>query len=143
LRIRNARQYKAASRSARIFVHEEDACSHGVSAHRRYLRGPWVNIAYSRSHFENAQCDTVRDRTRHAARVHKHHVFTCDHGGHICRVNLGGPGGEYCLFEVPFCECAMRGSPRPHPALLESSCTKRAYAVTADMPIVGISEGLG
>ena len=29
-----------------------------------------------------------------------------------------GPVGEHRLLEVPFCECAMRGSDRPHPALL-------------------------
>ena len=37
----------------------------------------------------------------------------------------------------------MRGSPVPHPALLVTSNVKWTYAVTADMPIVGISEGPG
>jgi hypothetical protein len=31
----------------------------------------------------------------------------------------------------------------PHPALLVSPSTKWTYAVTADMPFVGISEGPG
>ena len=53
------------------------------------------------------------------------------------------PGGEYRLLEVIFCECAMRGRPQPHPALLVSPCTKWTYAVTADMPFVGISEVSG
>ena len=41
--------------------------------------------------------------------------------------------GEIRLLEVPFCEHAMRGSPRPHLALLVSSNTQWAYAITADM----------
>ena len=78
--------------------------------------------------------------TTDAARVHEHQVSTCGHGEHIYRANLGGPGGEYRLLEVPICEYAMRGSPRPHPTLLMSSNTKWAYAVTKDMFIAGISE---
>ena len=78
-----------------------------------------------------------------AARVRKHEAGVCGHGGHAHRWYLGGSGGEYLLFEVPFCECAMRGSLRPHPTLLVSSITKWAYAVTADTPIVGIPEGPG
>ena len=35
----------------------------------------------------------------------------------------------------------MLGCPAPHPALLVSSNMKWTYAVKADMPIVGISEG--
>ena len=77
------------------------------------------------------------------ARVHKHHVFTCDHGGHIYRANLGGPGGEYRHFEVPFCEHEIRGSKRPYSALLVSSNTKWMYAATVEMAIVGILEGPG
>jgi len=78
-----------------------------------------------------------------AARVHKHEMFICGHGGHVYRRYLGGPRVEYRLLEVPFCEHAMRGSSRPHPTLLVVSNTKWAYAVTGDMSIVGILEGLG
>ena len=51
--------------------------------------------------------------------------------------------GEICLLEVPFCEHAMRGSPRPHPALLVSSNTKWAYAVTTGRYTVRIFKGSG
>ena len=75
-----------------------------------------------------------------AARVSKHEAEVCGHGGHSLRRYLGVPGGESCLLEVPFCEYAVRGSSRPHPALIVSLYTKWAYVVTADMPFVGISE---
>ena len=78
-----------------------------------------------------------------AARVFKHKVFTCGHGGHVHCGYLGGPGGEYRLFEGLFCEYAMRGSKRAHLALLVSLNTKWTYAVTANMPVLGISEGPG
>ena len=65
------------------------------------------------------------------------------HGGHTYLGYLGGPGGEYRLLEVQFCEYAMRGSTRAHPTLLVSSHMKTTYAVTVDMHIVGISEGPG
>ena len=78
-----------------------------------------------------------------SASVFMHEVDVCGHVGHDYRRYLGGTGGEYRLFEVPFCEYAMRGGPRPHPALLVSSCTKWVYAVMVDTSIVGISEGPG
>jgi len=69
-------------------------------------------------------------------------VVVCAHGGHAHRGYLGRNGGEYRLFDLPFGEYAMRGSQRLHPALLVSSNRKWAYAVTADMPIVGFLEGM-
>jgi len=104
--------------------------------------GPGVNIAYSGSHLRtrNArQSEAASD----SASVFKHEVDIYGHGGNAHHRYLGGPGGEYCLFEVPFCEYAMRGSPRPHPALLVSSNMKLTHTVTADKTIVGISEGPG
>ena len=77
------------------------------------------------------------------ASVFKHNVDVCDPSGHALHGYLGRPGGEYRLFEVPFCEYAMRGSPRAHPTLLVCSNTKRSYAATADKSIVSISEGPG
>ena len=53
------------------------------------------------------------------------------------------PGVDYRLFEVPFCEYAMRGSSGQNPALLVSSCTKWTSAVTVEIPFTGISEGPG
>ena len=50
-----------------------------------------------------------------SARVSKHQVDVCGHGG--LRISED-PRGEYRLLEVPICEHAMRGSPQPHPALL-------------------------
>ena len=55
----------------------------------------------------------------------------------------GGGWGEYRLSEVPFCEYAMRVGPGPHSSLLVSSDTKCTCTITADMPIVPISEGPG
>ena len=54
-----------------------------------------------------------------------------------------GPASRIRLFEVPFCECAMRSSKRPHPAMILSSNTKWAYAAAVDIPDGGISEGPG
>ena len=79
-----------------------------------------------------------------AASVFKHNADVCGHSGHAHRGCLGGgPGGEYRLFEVLFCEYAMRDSQRPQPTLLVSSNTKWAYAATADMSVKSISEGPG
>ena len=76
-------------------------------------------------------------------RVRKHQAGVYGHGGPKYLAYIGGPGGEYRLLEVLFCEYAMRGSPRPHPALLVFSNTKWTYAVTVDISIVGILEGPG
>ena len=78
-----------------------------------------------------------------SARVFKHEVNIYVHGGHAHRRYLGGPGGEHRLFEVPFCEYAMRGSPRPHPTLLVSLNVKRTYVVTADKSILRSLEAPG
>jgi hypothetical protein len=37
-----------------------------------------------------------------AARVHKHEVLTCGHGGHMYFAYLGGSGDEHRLLEVSF-----------------------------------------
>ena len=56
---------------------------------------------------------------------------------------LEAPGGEHPLLEVPLCEYAMRVSPRAHPTLLVSPCTKWKYAVMVDVSPVRISEAPG
>ena len=78
-----------------------------------------------------------------AGSVLKHEVCVCGHGGQVHTSYLGGSGGGHRLFEVLFCEYAMRGSSRPQPTLLVSSNTKWAYAVKVDMAVVSISEGPG
>ena len=78
-----------------------------------------------------------------SASVFVHEVHICGHGRHALRRCLGRPGGESRLFEVPICKYALQGSQRPQPTLLVSTNTKWTYTVTADMPIVGISEGPG
>ena len=89
--MRNAGQSAAASRSASVFMHVEELCSHGGCTVRIYE----------------------------------------------------GPGGERRLFEVPFCEYTMRGSPGSHPALLVPPSTKWAYAIMVDVSTVRISEAPG
>jgi len=64
-----------------------------------------------------------------AAGVFKHEVGVCGHGGHVHSRYLRGLRGECRLLDVPFCECAMRGSPRPHPTLLVFSNTNWTYEV--------------
>ena len=101
-----------------------------------------MKIFYWRSHLR------MRDARQpgaapDAASVFKHEVDVCGHDRHAHRGYLGGHWGEHRLFEVKICEHAMRGSPRPNPTQLVSSGTKWTYAVTVDMPIVGISEGPG
>ena len=76
----------------------------------------------------------------HSGRVFMHEVDVCVNGRYALRRYLGGPGGEYRVFEVPFCEHAMRVSPGSHPTLLVSSCTKQAYAVMMDVSTVRVSE---
>ena len=53
------------------------------------------------------------------------------------------PGGKCRLFQVPFCEYAMRGSPGPHPTLLMFTDIKCSHAVMVDTSTVRISEGPG
>ena len=77
------------------------------------------------------------------ARVHKHQLFTCGHGGYIYRANLGGPGDENRLLEVPFCEYSMRGSPRPHPTLIRSPSTKHISLSTVSVKKTGYLRGGG
>jgi len=87
--------------------------------------GPGVDVAYLEVQF----CDYAM---RGSPRLHqtllvslntRYEVDVCGRGGHFCRKYLGGSGGECSLFEVTFCEYAMRGSPRPHPTLLRSPST--------------------
>ena len=54
-----------------------------------------------------------------------------------------GPGVNIAYRRSHLAKFAMRGSAKPHPALLVFSSTEWMYAVTADKPIVGISEGQG
>ena len=75
-----------------------------------------------------------------SASVSKHQADVCGYGGVIYRANLGGPGGEYCLLEVPICECGMRGSLALHYARLTSSRTKQASLSTAIVLKRGIYE---
>ena len=51
--------------------------------------------------------------------------------------------GEYRLFEVPICEYAMRGSPRPHSALIVFTNTNCSHGVMFDISTVRISEAPG
>ena len=78
-----------------------------------------------------------------SASVLKPEVDVCGHGGHVHRRYLIGPGGECRLFEVKFCEYAMRGSLPPHPALLVSSNTEWTDAATVDICILHILEAPG
>jgi len=78
-----------------------------------------------------------------SASVFMHEVDVCGHSGYIYHANLRGPGGEYRLLEVPFCEYAILGSPGSHPALLVSSCAKWTYAFMVKQSTVRISEAPG
>ena len=138
--MRNARQPEAASDAARVLKREVDVCGHGAHIHTSYLGGPgWIlSIGGPILRISNArQSEAASD----AARVFKHEMDLYGHGEIAHRRYLGGSGGECSLLEVPFCEYAMQGSPRPHPTLLLSSNTK--WAVTADMSVISISEGPG
>ena len=53
------------------------------------------------------------------------------------------PGVNIAYRRSHFAKCAMRDSPKPHPALLVFSNTKWKYEVKVDMSLVGISEGPG
>ena len=97
------------------------------------IRGPIKRIRNTRE----------SETASRSARVFKHEVDVCDHGGHVHRRYLGDPGDEHRLLKVPFCEYAMRGSPRPQQTLIVSSNMKWTYAVTGDMPVICFSEGPG
>ena len=122
-RIRNARQSDPASRPASALKHEVGVCGHGGHIPRRYLGGPGGEYRLSEVPFgeiRNArQCEAASRSTsvlKHGVRVYRR--------SHLAK-------------------CAIRGSPRAHPILLLSSNMKWTYAITVDMPIMGISEGPG
>ena len=90
--MRIARQSVAASRSASVLKHEVGM--HAVTMGKyipRIVEGPGVDATYSRFHFRmrNAQRSEAAST---AARVHKHEVLTCRHGGHKYLAYLGGSG---------------------------------------------------
>ena len=78
-----------------------------------------------------------------ATRVHKHQLGACGHGGQSHHAYIGGPRGVLADSRAPFCEYAMRGSPRAHPTLLVSPSTKRTYAVMMGVSTMRISEAPG
>jgi hypothetical protein len=143
-RMRNARRSAAASDATRVHKHGgiRRTQSRWKKPLRLYRRARGCTRRFERPILRicNARQSEAASRS---ARVSKHEVDACGHGGRIYRASLGGHGGSYRLFEGLFCEYAMRGSPRPQPALLVSPSTKWTHAVTAEMPIVGISEGPG
>ena len=53
------------------------------------------------------------------------------------------PGMDMAYSSAQFRECAMRGSPQPHPVRRMSPSTKRTYAVMVDVSTVRISEAPG
>ena len=102
-----------------------------------------MKIAYWRSHFANCVMHGSK-RPHPALPVSSSAKWSYAVVFDISTVRiLEAPRGEHRLLEVPICECAMRGSPLPHTTLLVSSCTKSMYALTVDIPFVGISEGPG
>ena len=94
------------------------------------IRGPILRIRNAR------QSEAASD----AASVFTQEAYVWGHVSRVYRRCLGGPGGDYRLLEVPNCKYAIRGSPRPHLALLVYLCTELKYAATADMSTVRISE---
>ena len=60
---------------------------------------------------------TQSEAASRSTEVPRLEVVVCDHGGEIRPLSLGGHWGGYRLFELSFCEYAIRGSKRPHPAL--------------------------
>ena len=88
--------------------------------------------------FATAQCEAVRGRIplslgRHALIIT--HVYRCDHPKTRCStVNHGNRRFE----GVPICECAMRGSKRPDPALLVSPSTEQE----SNFPVMLLSVGV-
>ena len=75
MRIRNARQFEAASDADTVFKLEVGVCGHG--GHTTGISvGPGVNLAYSIPILRmrnSSQPGAVSD----AARVHKHKLFIC------------------------------------------------------------------
>ena len=57
--------------------------------------------------------------------------------------NSKGPGCEYRLLEVKFCEYVIRGSPPPHPDLLAFTSIKQTYKITVDEATSPILESPG
>ena len=118
----------------------------GQASRRRYLmRVHLALIAYSPnrgSQFAKAQWSAVRRRISLGSGLQAP-IRGSSFPVKVLNAGAFGPALRIRLFEVPFCECAMRRSKRPHPAMLLSPNTKWAYAVALDMPVGGISEGLG
>jgi len=75
--------------------------------------------------------------------VNKHRLGAYGHGGQSHHTYIRGPSGVLADSRAPFCEYAMRGSPRAHPTLFVSPSTNRTYAVMVDVSTVRISEAPG
>ena len=82
MRMRNARQSEAASRSASVLKHEVDVCGQGGHVPRRYLGGPEGEYRLSEVPFcemRNAGQSAAASRS---ARVSKHQIHTVLDGEH-------------------------------------------------------------
>ena len=120
----NARRPTAAPDAARAQNYQASMCGHGGHTCLPYIGGLGREIAGLRAQIcelRNARRSAAASRS---ASVLKHEVGACGYGGRIYTSYLGGPGGEYRLLEVKFCEYAMRGSPPPHRVLLVFSDKK-------------------
>ena len=131
----------AATSILSVLKHEVGVSGHGGHINTSYLGGSADEhrlLEFLFLRMRNARQSAPASRS---ASVFMHEVDVCGHGGHAHRRYLGGPESEYRLSEVSFCDYAMRGSPRIHPALLVSSCTKLTYVVMLDISTARISEG--
>ena len=129
--MRNERHPTAASDATGVHKHELGAYGHGGESHHAYIGGPRDVLADSRAPFCEYAMRGRPEGASHSACVSKRQADICGYCGRIYSANLGGPGGEYCLLEVPICECAMRGSLALHYAWITSPCIKQASLSTA------------
>jgi len=140
LRMRNAGQSEAASRSASVLKHEVDVCSHGGHVPRRYLGGPRGEYRLSEVPF--CECVKRGSPKPHPALL----VFSNTKWAYAVKVGMSlvgtseGPGVNIAYRRSHFAKCAMRGSPPPHPARLGSPSTKYTQFSTASMPKAEIFE---
>ena len=88
--------------TARVFMHEVDVCVNGGYALRRYLGGPGGENRLFEDPILRIHNARQSEAASHSARVSKHEMVICGHGGHIYHANFRGPGGEYRLLKVPF-----------------------------------------
>ena len=104
--------------------------------------GPGVNIAYSRSHFANMECEAARRRIPLGSRIQKPNTYHPRRWA--CQKRESSRSRrELVGLRALFCEYAIQGAPQPHPTLLAFTNIKQTHTIPVDKVTSPILEGPG